>query len=56
MSHVKLLRLLSLLKAPEPIKKLVEEKKLSPSDAGEIAYRLKDKPEKTIKIAKWSQN
>jgi hypothetical protein len=44
--------LLALLEAPKEVKKLVEEKKLSPSDAGEIAYRLKDKPEEAIKVAK----
>jgi len=51
-SDTEIHRLLALIEAPEPIKKLVEEKKISPSDAGEISYRLKDKPEKAVEIAK----
>ena len=50
--HKTLQHLLALVEAPEPIKKLVEENKLPPTDAGEIAYRLKDKPDKAVEIAK----
>ena len=44
--------LLSLVDAPKEVKKLVEEEKLPPSIAGEIAYRLKEQPEKMIQVVK----
>jgi len=44
--------LLSLVDAPKEVKKLVEEEKLPPSIAGEIAYKLKDQPEKMIQVVK----
>ena len=44
--------LLALLEAPKEVKKLVKEKKISPTDAGEIVYRLKEKPKEIIKVAK----
>jgi hydroxymethylpyrimidine pyrophosphatase-like HAD family hydrolase len=44
--------LLSLVEAPNEIKQLVEEKKIDPSTAGEIIYRLKDKPEKAVEVVK----
>lgn len=44
--------LLALVEAPKEIKELVKEEKLSPSDAGELIYRMKDKPKEAVKIAK----
>jgi ParB family chromosome partitioning protein len=44
--------LLSLTEAPHKIKRLVEEKKIDPSTAGEITYLLKDKPEVAVKVAR----
>jgi len=51
-SFTNISNLLALVEAPKEVKKLVEEKKISPSDAGEISYRLKDKPEKAVEVAK----
>jgi len=39
-SRIQVQRLLSLVDAPKEVKKLVEEEKLPPSVAGEIAYQL----------------
>jgi hypothetical protein len=47
-----LMTLLSLLEAPHEVKRLVEEKKLDPSTAGEIAYGLKDKHGVAVKVAR----
>jgi len=45
-------RLLSLVDAPKEVKKLIEDKGIPPSVAGEIAYRLKEQPEKMIQVVK----
>jgi len=44
--------LLALIKSPPEIQNLVKEQKISPSDAGEITYRLKDNSKKAVEIAK----
>jgi len=51
-SRIQIQRLLSLVDAPKEVKKLVEDKKIEPSTAGEIAYRLKEQPEKMIQVVK----
>jgi ParB/RepB/Spo0J family partition protein len=51
-SNVTIEYLLSLLEAPHEVKQLVEERKLPPSIAGEIAYKLKDKPEAAVEVAR----
>jgi ParB/RepB/Spo0J family partition protein len=43
---------LSLVEAPNEVKQLVEEKKIDPSTAGEITYKLKDKPDKVVEVVK----
>jgi len=44
--------LLSLVEAPKEVKELIEEKKIDTSTAGEIAYRLKERPEKAVEVVK----
>ena len=44
--------LLALVESPKEIQTLVKEEKITPSDAGEISYRLRDNPEKAVEIAK----
>jgi len=45
-------RVLSLIEAPKELRKLVKEGKISPSDAGEISYKLRDKPTEAVEVAK----
>jgi len=45
-------RLLSLIKAPPEIKKMVEDNTLPGSEAGELCYALRDKPQEAIEVAK----